>query len=84
MNKAIVLNMVYELGAWCTSVILKLADGTIVHSRNLDYNHAAEDMRQITYRAVFVEDGQYKFDAVMFGGTIGTYTGMKAGSFSIS
>jgi N-acylethanolamine-hydrolysing acid amidase len=91
MPKAVLLNSVYEIGAWCTSIIAKQSDGTIIHSRNLDYNNDQDDMRTITYRAKFVEDGEYKFDAVMFAGTIGVYTGMRtvgtgegATGFSIS
>lgn len=84
MPRAVLLNQVYELGAWCTSIVAKQADGTIIHSRNLDYNHAADEMRNITYRAKFIQNGKYSFDAVMFAGTLGVYTGMKDGGFSIS
>ena len=38
----------------------------------------------MTYRAKFVKDGKYLYDAVMFGGNVGVYTGMKAGAFSVS
>ena len=41
-------------------------------------------MRTITFRAVFIKDGKYVYDAVMFGGTVGIYTGIKKGVFSVS
>jgi len=41
-------------------------------------------MRQITHTVTFTKDGEYLYDAVMFAGTCGVYTGMKAGAFSIS
>jgi len=41
-------------------------------------------MRAITYRAEFMKNGEKLFDAVMFAGTLGVYTGMKAGAFSVS
>ena len=41
-------------------------------------------MRKITFRARFMRDEQYVYDAVMFAGTVGVYTGFKAGAFSIS
>ena len=41
-------------------------------------------MRNITFRAIFTKDGEYVYDAVMFAGTIGVYTGMKADAFSLS
>mmetsp|Transcript_11 Transcript_11/g.21 ORF Transcript_11/g.21 Transcript_11/m.21 type:complete len:187 (-) Transcript_11:377-937(-) len=44
----------------------------------------ANYLRAITYNARFVRNGEYVFDAVMFGGIVGVYTGVKEGSFSIS
>jgi len=41
-------------------------------------------MAMMTYRAKYMKNGKYVYDAVMFAGTIGIYTGMKAGAFSIS
>jgi hypothetical protein len=41
-------------------------------------------MRAMTYRARFTHSGIYSFDAIMFAGTVGVYTGMKAEAFSIS
>jgi len=84
MAKAVLINQLYELGTWCTSIVAKQADGTIIHSRNLDYNHGMDQMRSITYRARYVYNGTYVFDAVMFAGTLGVYTGMKANAFSVS
>ena len=41
-------------------------------------------MRKVVYRALFKKNGLYSFDAFMFAGTVGIYTGMKAGAFSVS
>ena len=83
MPKAVLLNGLYELESWCTSIIAQTQDGTIIHQRNLDFDNASL-LRKDTYKAKFVRNGEYVFDAVMFGGTIGIYTGMKKGAFSIS
>jgi len=83
LSKAILINSLYELQAWCTSIVAQQADGKIVHSRNLDFDFA-NYMRNITFRANFTRDGEYVYDAVMFAGTIGVYTGMKANAFSLS
>lgn len=83
LPRAIVLNSIYELGAWCTSIIAKQQDGTIIHGRNLDYPDAGQ-MRDMTFRAKFVRGGDEVFEAVMFAGIIGVYTGMKPNGFSIS
>jgi hypothetical protein len=41
-------------------------------------------MRNITYIANFYKGGKHVFDAVMFAGDIGVYTGFKPGAFSLS
>ena len=83
MARAIFVNSLYELEAWCTSIIAKQADGQIIHARNLDFENPTI-MRKLTYRVTFTKDGDYLYDAVMFAGNCGVYTGMKAGAFSIS
>jgi N-acylethanolamine-hydrolysing acid amidase len=55
----------------------------VIHGRNLDFDFP-EEMRAITYVANFYKNGVYLFDAVMFGGDIGIYTGYKANAFSLS
>ena len=77
------INSLYELESWCTSVIVRLSNGTIIHGRNLDFDNA-DAMRGITYNARFVHGTKYSFDAVMFGGVVGTYTGVKKGAFSVT
>ena len=41
-------------------------------------------MRNNTFKANFKKNGTKIYDAVMFGGVTGVYTGMKSGAFSIS
>ena len=64
-------------------MVVRTGDGTIIHARNLDFDNA-DAMREITYNARFVHGDKYSFDAVMFGGVVGTYTGVKKGAFSVS
>lgn len=54
-----------------------------MHGRNLDFNDP-NNLRKIGYNAVFVRDGKYSFDATMFAGFVGVYTGTKKNAFSIS
>lgn len=60
-----------------------MRDGTIVHGRNLDFEYA-DILRKITYAAKFVRGDKILFEATMFAGCVGVYTGMKPGAFSIS
>ena len=79
----LVVNTIYELEAWCTSIVARTEDGTIIHSRNLDFGEA-DSLRDVTFHATFRKDGEEIFDAVMFAGTIGVYTGERKGAFSVS
>jgi hypothetical protein len=81
--KTVLVNSLYELESWCTSIIARQADGTIIHSRNLDFDNA-DSMRKITYRAKFVHGDKPAFESIMFGGVSGVYTGIKPGAYSIS
>jgi len=83
MGKLVLINALYELESYCTSIIAKQSDGQIIHARNLDFGNT-DAMRKISYRARFVRNGEYVYDAVMFAGTVGVYTGMKGGAFSVS
>lgn len=49
---AVLINYVYELSSYCTSLIAKLNDGTIIHERNLDFTFP-DDTRNLTYVAKF-------------------------------
>lgn len=51
----LILNYVYEFQSFCTSIIAKLDDGTIVHERNLDFDFAGT-MRTLTYIAKFYKN----------------------------
>jgi hypothetical protein len=43
-----------------------------------------DEMRNVTYIANYYKGGEHIFDAVMFAGDIGVYTGVKKGAFSVS
>lgn len=83
MKEILLLNYLYELQAFCTSIVARQADGTILHGRNLDFSFA-DQMRDITYVAHYYKNGLPLFDAVMFAGDLGVFTGIRAGAFSVS
>lgn len=82
LNNGILINILHELDAWCTSIVAEVQEG-IIHSRNLDFFHA-DKLRKIIYRAHFVNNNEKKFEAVMFALGPGVVTAMKPGAFSIS
>lgn len=52
----ILFNLIYELTAYCTSIVAQDKDGNIYHARNLDYDHAGE-LRKVTYMVDFQSKG---------------------------
>jgi hypothetical protein len=82
-NALMFMQYVNEFSAFCTSSIVKQPDGTIIHDRNMDFAFPPL-MRAILYEGRFYQGDEYKFEAVMFAGTNGVFTGMKSGAFSIS
>lgn len=54
LDKDLVLmgNFIYEFSSFCTSLIVKMSNGTIFHERNLDFTFP-DQMRNITYIAKF-------------------------------
>ena len=82
-NALMFMQYVNEFSAFCTSSIVRMADGTIVHDRNMDFAFPAL-MRAILYEGRFYRGDEYVFEAVMFAGVNGVFTGMKSGAFSIS
>ena len=82
-SELVFANCLYELQSFCTSIVASQADGTIVHGRVMDFDYN-EYLRSIAYKAKFVRGEEHVYDAVLFGGTVGIYTGMKPNAFSVS
>ena len=80
---ALMVNYVYEFESFCTSIITRLNNGTILHMRNLDFDFP-DQMRQVTYVAQYYKGGQYLYEGVMFGGLVAMQTGFRKGAFSVS
>jgi len=78
-----VSNFIYELFAHCTSIISIDHNGEIIHGRNLDYP-IFDSMRDDTYDAHFMKNGELEFYATLSGGSPSPYTLMKPGKFAIS
>jgi len=77
------INYIYEYDAFCTSIVARLTDGTIIHGRDLDFD-LTDQIRKVTYHAEFYDGEHYKYSANMFAGHVGVFTGVKHGAFSIS
>ena len=84
LANVVLINTLYEIESWCTSVLItEPRYGYTMHLRNLDFD-GADYFRTITYQAEFKRGDDHLFDAMMFAGNVGVYTGFKEGKFSIS
>lgn len=83
MESFVVLSFFYELRAYCTSLLVKQPDGSILHGRNLDYV-VPKAMRELVANIEFMRDGQLLYRATTFIGYFGVLTGVKPGAFAIS
>lgn len=77
------MNHIYEFTVYCTSIVARTADGSIIHGRNLDYGYP-ELFKYITYHGVFTKGGEVLYRGTMFAGCVGIYTGERPGAFAIS
>jgi len=83
IGKAILLNVIYEVEAWCTSIVARDIYGRLYHGRNLDFN-LAPVLRNITLNVDFYKDNKLLYKGTTYAGYVGLLTGMRPGAFSIS
>jgi len=75
LGQIVLLNVLYELTAFCTSILAVEPDGTLLHARNLDYG-LPHDLQEVTVQVSFVRSGKPVFTATTFAGFAGVLTGM--------
>jgi hypothetical protein len=76
------INLMYELTVWCTSIVSRTPSGEIVHGRNLDYGISG--LQNLTATIEFTDGaGGTVFSSTAFVGYVGVLTGMNS-EFSVS
>eukprot|EP01084_Bolivina_argentea_P202457 345917_1 len=86
LGGVVVTNLLYDMTAFCTSIVAEDENGNIFHGRNLDYG-ALPLMRNMTFNAHFTNNaanGQILYSTTMVFAYAGTWTGMRPDKFSIS
>lgn len=73
----------YEYNAFCTSIVVKLQDGTIVHGRNLDYD-GDEFLRKTAVTIDVFRGSIHLYSSTGFAWYLGVSTGISVNKFSIS
>jgi len=82
-GQAVLLNLIYEVEAGCTSIIAQDPQGKIYHGRNLDFK-LASTLRKLAIDVDFQRGGKTLYRGTTFAGYVGLLTGMRPGAFSIS
>ena len=77
------LNMLYDVTAFCTSIIIEDTKGAIYHGRNLDYGFT-EFLRNATLLVYFQRGGKTVYTATTYAGYVGVLTGQKPHVFTVS
>ena len=77
------LNVLYDVTAFCTSIVIEDEKGVIYHGRNLDY-HFTDILKNITLVAHFQKGGKTVYTATTYAGYVGVLTGQKPHVFSVS
>jgi penicillin V acylase-like amidase (Ntn superfamily) len=52
LGKLVVLNLIYDLTAGCTSIVAQTSAGRMLHARNLDYGKSLTYLSLLCYACV--------------------------------
>ncbi|XP_072019536.1 N-acylethanolamine-hydrolyzing acid amidase-like [Amphiura filiformis] len=77
------LNILYDVSAFCTSIVAQDSNGTIWHARNLDYE-LGDILRNITVIVDFQVRGKTVYTTTSYAGHVGAFTGQKPHAFTVT
>ncbi|XP_070581991.1 N-acylethanolamine-hydrolyzing acid amidase-like [Ptychodera flava] len=83
LGQLVGLNVLYDISAFCTSIVAQDTDGVIWHGRNLDYDFV-DVLRNVTLIYDAQKNGKTVYTATTFLGYTGVLTGMKPNGFTVS
>jgi hypothetical protein len=82
----VLVNLVYELRTFCTSLLVRTVNDTILHGRNLDFDLNTELLRRLIFHGKFFRKSKptFQYESIHFAGSIGLLTSSRSGYFSLS
>jgi hypothetical protein len=80
-GKLVLLQIMYELSACCTSAVFPL-DGELIHFRTMDW--PLMELKKLTIQINFQKENKTQYSVITWAGYIGALTAMKPGLCSIS
>jgi hypothetical protein len=81
--ETLLVNSIVDFSSWCTSIVARMSNGTIVHARNLDFDFP-QIMVKLVYTALIKKDNVIVAEAPAIAGYIGFYTGLRYDTFTVS
>ncbi|TNV77093.1 hypothetical protein FGO68_gene7739 [Halteria grandinella] len=82
-HETLLVNSIVDFSSWCTSIVARMENGTIIHARNLDFDYPSM-MVHLVYKALIKKDGRIVAEAAAIAGYIGFYTGLRYDTFTVS
>ena len=75
-------NLIYDISAFCTSIVAENSNGEIFHGRNLDY--PIPPFRPLIIQANFIKNNKLVFKSTTYVGFVGILTGQVANGYTLS
>ncbi|XP_001634775.2 N-acylethanolamine-hydrolyzing acid amidase [Nematostella vectensis] len=82
VTEIILLNVIYDISAYCTSIVAQDRKGNIFLARNLDYDFS-NTLRKITFIVDFMSKGEIIYSGVTMAGMVGLFTAQKPNALTI-
>ncbi|XP_045196944.2 N-acylethanolamine-hydrolyzing acid amidase-like [Mercenaria mercenaria] len=83
VGDVVMANLIYDVSAFCTSIISQDANGQIWHSRNLDYSFT-DILKNITIAVDFQSKGVTEYSIITYAGYVGALTGQRPNVFTVT
>jgi len=82
LGKLVLMNLLYDVTAGCTSIVAQHTSGRMLHARNMDY--PIPGLRNITIQIDFNRGNETIYRTTTFAGYIGALTGLRPGGWSVT
>ncbi|CAC5395769.1 NAAA [Mytilus coruscus] len=83
LGDVVTCNLLYDISAFCTSIVMQDANGIIWHARNLDYSFT-EILRNISIRVDYQKGGKTVYTGITYAGYVGLVTGQRPNAFTMT
>lgn len=81
--QTLLVNSIVDITSFCTSIVSRTTNGSIIHGRNLDFDFPSV-LQSITYRAYIQINGKIVGEGICHAGYVGLYTAVRYDAFTVS